>query len=273
MAPSLTDLPTEIIEKIAEHLQPDNDEVHLHLYKRVPIFNFRMANSQLAAKSERVFAMTYLSDRVVYGIDSKVNQVVQIAKHPRLNSYLKWVSLMFMPVAVPGAIRLDDPLVTQALNGLPNIRRLDILTPYTPRLPECAKFGSDLHMPQLTQLTMRNVAVDTENVAAFMTKHDNISSVDLGAIRVHTGWYVDILNSARSLPRLHKFTLNRSTGRPCGFRTANLGRWNEDGYEIRLERFVATVVAAEQVQMRHAMGILSKLYLDSRDGSAVYVPS
>lgn len=270
MAPPLTDFPTEIIETIAEHLRPGNDEVHLHFYKHVPIFNFRMANTQLAAKSERVFTRMYFRDRMVYGIDTKINQLIQISKHPRLKSYLKWVSLMFLPITVPGAIRLDDPPVTQALNGLPNLTRLDVLTSYTPKMPECSKFGSDLHMPQLTQLTISHIAVDSENLAAFIMKHDNITSANLGSIRLHSGWYVDILNSMRGLPRLRKFILNRSTDRRRYFDTANLGSWSDDGYEIRLESVNTTVVAVEQDQMLHAIGILSKLYLDSVDGSAVY---
>lgn len=265
MAPSLPDFPTEIIENIAGYLEPGNDEVHLHSYKCVPIFNFRMTNTQLAAKSERVFARTYFSDRVVHGVDTKINEVVQIAKHPRLNSYLKWVSLMFLPVTVPGAIRLNDPLVTQALNGLPKISRLDILTPHTPRLPECSKFGSDLHLPQLTRLTISNIAVDSENLAAFMTKHDNLKSVDLGSIRLHSGRHLDILNSARKLPKLRKFILNRSTGKRAMYNTATLGCWSEDSYEIWLGSFNAIVAAAEQVQMHHALGVLLKLYSDSID--------
>jgi hypothetical protein len=273
MAPSLPDFPTEIVEEIADYLQPGNDEVHLHSYKCVPIFNFRMANKQLAAKSERVFAKTYFSDRVVHGIDTKINQVVQIAKHPMLNSYLKWVSLMFLPVTVPGAIRLNDPLITQALNELPKITQLDILTPYTFKPPECSKFSSDLHMPQLTQLIVRNIAVDSENLAAFMTKHDNLSSVDLGSVRLHSGWNVDILNSACKLPRLLKFIFSRSPGRHNRYDKATLGCWNEDGYEIRLGITMATVVARDQVQMRHAMGVLSKLYLDSIDGNGNYPPA
>jgi hypothetical protein len=210
---------------------------------------------------------------VVHGIDTEIIQVVQLAKRPRLTSYLKWVSLIFLPVTVPGAIQLDDPLVTQALNGLPNINRLDVLTPYTWKLPACSKFSSDLHIPQLIQLTISNIAVDTENLAAFMMKHDNIRSVDLGAIRVYSGSYTDILDSAYRLPRLRKFILNRSSGRRVCYDMTKLGSWSGDDYEISLASFKATVVATEPVQMRHAISVLSKLYLKSVDRSAVDLSS
>jgi hypothetical protein len=260
MAPALTDFPTEIIEKIADYLQLSNYEA-VGRRKGVPIFNFRIANKQLAAKSERAFARMFFSDRprVVHGIETEINRVVQLAKRSSLlTSYAKRVHLILWDIALPTVrpCQLDDPLVTQALNGFPNINGLDVRPFFVRERPGYySKFSSDLYIPQLIELNISDIAVDPKNLAAFMMEHDNLRSVDLGSITVHSeyGSYTDILDSAYNLPRLRKFILNRSWGTSDWYDEDDLGDYSEDDYEFSLASSKATVVATEQVQMCDAI--------------------
>lgn len=284
MAPCLVDLPTEIVESIASYLLPENPEKHLHEYKTSSIFSLRLASVQLAAKSQHVFAKTYFNCRIYHCIESKLERLALIARDRTFHSYLKSVSLILLPT--PGALQLDNPIIIRALNGLPNLERLDLLTTWTDKLTECSIPSPELRLPRLTQLKVTNIGFDTTNLAHFLERHQAINWLDLNNVRIFSGSYDDILRAAWRIMNLRQFALSRRYEGPANLRrwtyplpamcdlyaAEETGRyWAEDDFEMRLGSMGCTIRAASQERMRDGIEILLEKHKECTESSKAQV--
>lgn len=280
MAPSLIELPVEIIEHIAQYLVPQNPSQYLHEYKTSSIFAFRLASAQLAAKSHHIFAKTYFNSRIYHGLESKLNQLASVARDHSFRQYIKSISLILLPA--PGAIGLDTPLITGALNGLPNLERLDLLSTWKNNIPHCSTLSADLYLPHLTHLKIANIALSTNSLVQFLDRQRGISSLDLSTVRIVSGSFEDILLSAMAMPNLRIFALARRYEGREGMRrwtfpfpeshdlysAEDVGKqWAEEEREVemRLGSSAVTIRAASREGMREGIEILLAKY---RDGVA-----
>lgn len=213
-----------------------------------------------------------------------MERLALIAKDRTFHSYLQSVSLILLPTA--GALQLDNPIIIQALNNLPNLERLDLLTTWIDKLTECSTLSTELHLLRLKKLKVTNIAFDTRNLARFLEQHQGISWLDLSNARIFSGSYDDILNAAWRMPGLRVFALSRGyEGR------ANLRRWTyplpalcdlyagketggcwaEEDFEMRLGSMSCTIRAASQERMRDGIKILFEKHGECAESSKAQV--
>lgn len=207
-APTLVDLPVEIIEQIVEILfdYPCQEDKDL----KTPLQNLRLSSAKLAAKTERLFCNKYFKSVSAIPGKDLFNLFLKLADHEIFRLYVKTahINLKFGSSSEGKAVDSSgmSRYLEAAMGRFINLTDLTIID-LNFQFQETTIF---FRFQYLGSLVLDDAVGNCEDFIDILRNHPTLEKVDFSRCTLWYGCWNDVLDTILLLPNLRHFELYKA---------------------------------------------------------------